>query len=172
MDIDSRDIIEMAHAHQDDAYVEYAGFWIRFLANFIDGIILTVPLTVIFAAFIAVIVFASASGSGAGTADTSPSVALSCLSCLMYPAILIIVALYYVGFESSKYMGTPGKLILGLKVTDIDGDRLSFGKALVRFVFKTVLNMFFYVGSLYIVISDKKQGLYDVIANTLVVKKN
>jgi uncharacterized RDD family membrane protein YckC len=73
--------------------------------------------------------------------------------------------------ESSKYQATVGKLALGLKVTDMDGNNLDFVKALVRNICKIISGMIMGIGYIMAGFTDKKQGLHDMIANTLVVKK-
>ena len=53
----------------------------------------------------------------------------------------------------------------------VNGDRISFGKATLRYFARMLTNMFFYIGYIVIAFSSKKQGLYDMIASTIVVKK-
>jgi len=84
--------------------------------------------------------------------------------------IWVLVAIYFSWFESSKFMGTPGKIIMKLKITDANGNRISFMAALLRFIAKMALNQIFYAGSLFILFNDNKQGLYDLLLNTYVIK--
>jgi uncharacterized RDD family membrane protein YckC len=151
---------------EDTEYYEYAGFLVRLVASLIDGLVIGVVMMAMAMAVAIPMIFLLS----AATDPNAASGAFTCVSCMVNVVALAVVWLYYAGFESSRFMGTPGKILMGIKVSDTDGNRISFGKATVRFVFKTVLNMFFYAGSLYILISDKKQGLYDVIANTLVIR--
>jgi uncharacterized RDD family membrane protein YckC len=153
---------------EDTGYYEYAGFLVRLIASIIDGLVIGVIMMALAMAVTIPMIFLLSATSDPNAA----SGAFTCVSCMADVAVLVVVWLYYAGFESSGFMGTPGKILLGIKVSDMDGSRISFGKATIRFIFKTVLNMFFYVGSLYILISDKKQGLYDVIANTVVIRSN
>jgi uncharacterized RDD family membrane protein YckC len=62
-------------------------------------------------------------------------------------------------------------MALGLKVTDTDGNSLDFVKALVRNVCKIISGMIMGIGYIMAGFTEKKQGLHDIIANTLVVKK-
>lgn len=84
---------------------------------------------------------------------------------------IVIDMIYFAGFESSKKQATPGKQSLGIKVTDLEGNRISFGKAFFRYVLKLTTELFFGVGYLAIVFSEKKQGLYDMAVGTVVVYK-
>ncbi len=73
--------------------------------------------------------------------------------------------------EASKYQGTIGKIALGLIVTDANGGKLDFTKALVRNLCKIISSLIFCIGYIMAGFTEKKQGLHDIIAGTLVVKK-
>ena len=120
-----------------------AGFWIRFVAIIIDSIIV---------------------GSVTGVLSmVSPS-----LSLVGY----LLAIVYWVYFPSSDMMGTPGKSLLGLKITDNDGNQISMGTAFMREILgKFVSAIVLYIGFLIVGFSDKKRGLHDMIAGTLVVYK-
>ncbi len=62
-------------------------------------------------------------------------------------------------------------MALGIKVTDLEGNRISFGRALGRNVAKILSALIFYIGFIMAAFTAKKQALQDMIANTLVVKK-
>jgi uncharacterized RDD family membrane protein YckC len=137
------------------------------VAQFIDGLILgAIAVALMAILIIPMMLLASASGD----LEAAASSAFMFTTCLAEVGVLIVTWLYYAGFESSRFMGTPGKLICGIRVTDLDGNGISFGKATKRFVLKILLNLFVYIGYLYILVSDKKQGLYDVVAGTIVIK--
>lgn len=82
-----------------------------------------------------------------------------------------ISILYYAIMESSKTQGSVGKMAVGIKVVDMDGQRLTFGKALLRSIGKIISGMIMYIGYLMAAFTEKKQGLHDMIAGTLVVNK-
>lgn len=123
----------------------YAGFWLRFVALLIDGFILFVATALV------VIVF----GDGAG------SVLLANL----------IVWMYFAVMESSPQQATLGKQALGLIVTDVNGQRLTFGRATGRFFAKYLSNATLEVGYIMAGFTAKKQALHDLIAGTLVIRK-
>jgi uncharacterized RDD family membrane protein YckC len=83
----------------------------------------------------------------------------------------VIAVLYWSLMESSKYQATVGKIALGLKVTDLDGNSLDFVKSLIRNVCKIISGMILFIGYIMAGFTEKKQGLHDIIAGTLVVKK-
>ena len=84
---------------------------------------------------------------------------------------IVIEMIYYSCFESSKKQATPGKQITGIKVTDLEGNKISFGKALFRCMVKMITGDAFLIGYLAIIFSRKKQGLHDMAAGTVVVYK-
>ncbi len=84
--------------------------------------------------------------------------------------IFIISWCYFSGFESSKSQATLGKIFEGIKVTDIDGKRISFLHATFRFLFSIISEMSLFIGYLIIPFTKQKQGLHDMLANTLVLK--
>lgn len=84
---------------------------------------------------------------------------------------MAVLLLYHSLMESSKYQASLGKLALGLVVTDAQGNKLDFSKALVRNLCKLISNLTFTIGYIMAGFTDKKQALHDVIAGTLVVRK-
>jgi len=73
--------------------------------------------------------------------------------------------------ESSSKQATFGKLILGLVVTDSAYQRISFGKASGRHFGKLLAGAILGIGFLMVGITDRKQGLHDLMAGTLVIRK-
>jgi uncharacterized RDD family membrane protein YckC len=123
--------------------IQYAGFWIRLVARIIDSLI----------------GFAAGLIIGIVTAGIG------------YVLAIVIDWLYCALMESSSHQATLGKMALGLKVTDLNGNRISFGRATARDFSKILSGLVFSIGFLMIAVTAKKQGLHDMIAGTLVVKK-
>ena len=91
---------------------------------------------------------------------------------LTFIAIKLFVAYpYFALMESSRFQGTLGKLAMGIKVTDLNGERLSFSRATGRYFLKAVSTTLLMLGYL-VSFSDKRQTWHDYIARTLVVRKN
>lgn len=83
----------------------------------------------------------------------------------------IIWILYCIIMESSKYQGTFGKHIMGIKVIDENGTRLSFSKSIARNISKIVSYLILALGFLWILFDKKKQGWHDKLSKTFVVNK-
>jgi uncharacterized RDD family membrane protein YckC len=77
---------------------------------------------------------------------------------------------YSAVLESSVWQGTVGKKLLGLKVTDLDGRRISVGRATGRFAAGLVAALPFCIGFMMVGWTKRKQGLHDMMAGTLVIK--
>jgi uncharacterized RDD family membrane protein YckC len=136
---------------------EYAGFWLRFAASIIDGILVGVVFWVVF-----III-----GIDFQYDFENPSGWFAILMLASY----IVPWLYFALMEASTKQATLGKMALGIKVTDEAGNRVSFGRATGRYFGKIVSGIILYIGYIMIAFTKKKQGLHDILAGTLVVKK-
>ncbi len=81
---------------------------------------------------------------------------------------LIIPTLYFSLQESSAYQATFGKRVMGIKVTTLEGRRIPFGHALIRYVCKIPSAIPLFGGFLMQPFTGKKQALHDMLAKTLV----
>jgi uncharacterized RDD family membrane protein YckC len=79
--------------------------------------------------------------------------------------------LYEAFMESSSYQATLGKMIFGMKVTDLNGNRISFERATGRHFAKWLSAMIFCIGYIMVGFTERKQGLHDLLAGTLVLRK-
>jgi uncharacterized RDD family membrane protein YckC len=154
----------------------YAGFWLRFVAYIIDYIIIYVVQSFIFVPILGLmgISFAAKMDNVENMSDAETMGMIASYAAVVSATALlttIIALLYWALMESSKYQATVGKIALGLKVTDMNGGNLDFVKALIRNVCKIISGMILFIGYIMAGFTDKKQGLHDIIAGTLVVKK-
>jgi uncharacterized RDD family membrane protein YckC len=141
----------------------YAGFWYRFLALLIDTVLSTIVAVIIAVPFGIVLGLAMASSSSMETISTAGE--------LMGNAIGVIVSwLYFTVAESSGWQATPGKKMLGLKVTDVSGERIGFGRANGRYWGKILSALILCIGYMMAGWTERKQALHDMMAGTLVVK--
>jgi uncharacterized RDD family membrane protein YckC len=85
---------------------------------------------------------------------------------------MILNWLYYAIFESSSWQATLGKKALGLEVTDLAGNRISFGRATGRFFAKIISTLILFIGYIMAGFTEKKQALHDILAGTLVIRKS
>lgn len=139
----------------DDGGYKYAGFWIRFLASAIDLVIMGLFGRLVFGSEVADV---NVLGYGV-SADITYS---------GWKALVPVV--YVMGFWL-WLSATPGKLLLGLRITDMDGNKLSWKKAAIRFLAYVPGMMVFFAGFISVAFDERKQGWHDKIAKTFVVKK-
>jgi uncharacterized RDD family membrane protein YckC len=142
----------------------YAGFWLRFAALIIDSIIMyamIIPLIFIF--------YGGFSGYIQQMAD--PANAFSSTYWMFVLTILVINIAYFCGMESSARQGTFGKSAVGIKVSSLTGERISFMNAVGRYFAKIISAIILLIGYIMAAFTPKKQALHDMIASTLVVKK-
>ena len=85
--------------------------------------------------------------------------------------VMILNVGYYIGMESSSWQATLGKRAMGLAVTDAAGSRISAGRAAGRYFAKIISGLTLGIGFIMAGFTTKKQGLHDIIADTLVVMK-
>lgn len=143
---------------------QYGGFWLRFVAAFIDGIL--VGMVVL--PFSLMMTFAIGL---AGRGVNMPGIGINLVSIVVRFVFGALVKwIYEALMESSSRQATVGKIALGLKVTDLEGKRISFSRASGRVFGKYISAMIFFIGYIMAGFTERKQALHDMIAGTLVVR--
>lgn len=145
----------------------YAGFWKRFAAAIIDGIVIGTGGLVVVGPVIALMILSATSARGEPDVEAL-GVALDGVANLLG---LLLGWIYSAAMESSPLQATLGKMALQIKVTDLDGARVSFGKATGRHFAKFVSALLLFGGFVMAAFTAKKQGLHDLMAGCLVVNK-
>jgi uncharacterized RDD family membrane protein YckC len=145
--------------------MQYAGFWRRFVAMIIDTI-LSAILAGVACVLIGLIVFAA--GRAAGATDER---VMGAATIAVMTVGIPFYYLYHAVFESSERGATPGKMALGIAVTDVEGGRIGFGRAFARNVAKWVSCMILMIGFLMAAFTSRKQALHDLMTGCLVVRR-
>jgi uncharacterized RDD family membrane protein YckC len=153
----------------------YAGFWLRFVAYLIDGLILVLVVGLFVVIMVAIIGVGTLRGTNEPFDDPdrffAAPAAIFFVSALI-TFILFAGWLYYALLESSIHQGTLGKMALGLIVTDMEGRRVTFARASGRFFAKMITGLIpLWIGYIMAGFTEKKQALHDMIASCLVLKK-
>ncbi|QQS09927.1 MAG: RDD family protein [Phycisphaerales bacterium] len=155
----------------------YAGFWVRFAAYLLDCLIITVPIvivTFVLAFLVGMVAGVSGSGGpggGGGGGGGAAGAIAGGIMLLVQLAAIVATWLYFAMLESGEKQATFGKRALGIIVADTNGQRISFGKANLRMLGKVVNGFTFLIGWIMAGFTQKKQGLHDIIAGTVVLKK-
>jgi uncharacterized RDD family membrane protein YckC len=152
--------------HYSQPYL-HAGFWRRVAAWFIDVLILSAVqwMLVLFSGAGLLVPWALV---GAGHADAIARFFDSGLQ----PFGIVVTWLYFALCEASSWQATPGKLALGLQVTDEYGNRIGFGRASGRFFGKFISALILCIGFLLAGWTARKQALHDLMAGCCVVRKH
>lgn len=146
-------------------YTEYAGFWLRVVAAIID---------IIASAFAGAILggcIGGLIGGFMGVNHASPVEIREAVQPVARIAGTIAGWLYFALMESSATQATLGKMALGLRVTDLEGRRIGFGRATGRYFGKYISAIILGIGFIMAGFTERKQALHDIMAGTLVVKK-
>jgi len=144
--------------------MRYAGFWYRFLAKFIDGLILWVVNTA--TSMVMALVFFGAFSF----APRSPDIGRVFLFQGVTMLINIGIALLYSWFFISRYSATPGKMALGLKVLRADGAALTTGRIIGRYFAEWLSSLILAIGYIMAAFDDQKRALHDRICDTRVIR--
>jgi len=134
----------------------YGGFWIRFAARFLDGIILYVV------GFVMQLTMASVMPSD------NPEGALSLL--VVYLLVSFGIGIGYPTFFLGKYGATPGKMAAGLKVVRPDGEPITYLRAFGRYFAELLSGFIFLIGYIMAAFDDEKRALHDRICDTRVIR--
>jgi uncharacterized RDD family membrane protein YckC len=181
-----------------------AGFWWRVLAYIIDVVIIGAASSVIstvlgLGSIIPILTAATLSGSLSENQIASNMAGL--LGLYLFSFLLSIIGpwLYFALLESSKQQATVGKLAVGLFISNLNGERITFGQATGRYWIKALLPV---IGGIILAVilvplretfiapllalaaglgwvysyvmctlTPRKQTLYDQISGTLVWKR-
>ena len=147
--------------------VRFAGFWIRFGAAFLDGMILYVVNLIPHVGFRAVFGLDPNPWTRTRGAASGEAAALLLITLVQ----MIIGWLYDALQESSAHQATLGKRVCGLRVTDLSGQRISFARATGRHFAEMLSALTLFIGYMMAGWTERKQALHDIIAGTYVVRE-
>ena len=135
----------------------YAGFWIRFVAWFID--------------LIALWIVNFAIQTVTGTRITNPRDFGAAMGSMGLNFLISIgISLFYESFFLVQYGATPGKMVLKLKVITPDGGGISWGRAIGRYFAKWLSGITLLIGYIMAGFDSEKRALHDYIAGTRVIR--
>lgn len=122
-----------------------AGFWRRFAALLIDGIILGLVSGIL----------------------------LAVLHNVGYALGIVLGVAYYVYFEGGPRGQTLGKRALGIRVIDFDtGEPIGYGRAFIRYIGRIISALVIYLGYLWMLWDHEKQCWHDKFATDVVAPES
>jgi uncharacterized RDD family membrane protein YckC len=154
-------------------FVRYGGFWLRFVAVIIDGIIIAIPVGILQAMLFAVMGLSMT--QIAQNPNPRPEELFGALAPMfgmigLSALIGMALACAYEAVFLVKFGATPGKMALGLKVVRPDGSGIPASRAIGRYFGKLLSSMILYIGYVMAGFDAQKRALHDMICDTRVIK--
>lgn len=153
---------------------EYAGFWLRLFASVIDGFVseflLKSSILTVLSILSLAAPFARSESVAGSPLGIFAMIGFAGIAFTSLVTILFIFVLYGPLFESSRLMATPGKLLLGLRVGDVDRNRLTLFRALLRSMAKLLSAIPLGIGFIMAGVTRRKQALHDMVVSAVVFK--
>ncbi|SRR5581483_285247 len=153
----------------------YGGFWIRFGARFIDGLVFTIPVVIFFAMFMPSLIRAQRQAGGAAGAPNL----FAASGFITFFLIMFVAGGFYEILMLKYRSATVGKMACGLKVIRSDGRSLGWGVCFGRFFMWNVVtsgipylnSVLMLVTSIMLGVDDEKRALHDRVCDTRVIYK-
>ena len=135
-----------------------AGFWVRFVAYLIDGLVVGIPALILLAI-------------AGGMARSNPG-QVSGAVLVVYALVIIASIGYFIYFWSRPAGQTIGMKAMKIRVVKTDGSAVTVGSAVVRYIGMLLNSIVFGlpIGWVWAAFDSNKQGWHDKIAGTYVVK--
>lgn len=137
---------------QEAISFNYAGFWIRFLALIIDGLVIGTTAVLINVGIFGLESYTNPEASNAPTLVN-----------------FVVYLLYFSLMQSSSVQATLGKMAVGVKVVDTNGEQISLPKGIGRYFSKVISGIILFIGYIMAGFDSKKQALHDKITGTYVI---
>lgn len=156
-------------AKESEQQVRYAGFWIRFIAIFIDTILASILILPLLEIFFRNEKAISISSLDIQTLSSLEFGSISSLTGVGYLIYIIVVAAVFTLFWRYRN-ATPGKMLLGLKVVDASSLKtLSIKQSVIRNIGYYVSMLPLMLGFFWAGFDQRKQGWHDKMAGTVVI---
>jgi len=162
-----------------------AGFWKRYVAYFIDIVIVYVVVEILSVLFFSFRVNSQSdtllelynslkTSADAGEA-TDPRILIETLQNVLLPSLIfsscayfILAGAYFCTMESSRHQATVGKRMLGIKVTNVSGAPIALGQSIARFLAASLSWITLNLGHAFVAWTPQRRALHDYIAGTRV----
>jgi uncharacterized RDD family membrane protein YckC len=145
--------------------LRYAGFWIRFAAHIIDGLVIGAANFIVVAIIVAASLGAMSSGHG-----RHPDAAMLVIQ-LIGNLVSVVLAMTYETWMVGAYGATLGKMACGLRVIRPSGQKVTYGRACARYWAKWLNLLTLLVGYIMAGFTNQKRALHDMICDTRVIWK-
>jgi uncharacterized RDD family membrane protein YckC len=154
---------------------QYCGFWIRFCARLLDSLFLfalTFPLSLINQVVIVRYIPLTGPEARVGRLEDIANLGTFLTIEAAFLLASFILALSYEVFFVGRFGGTPGKLLLRMRIVRSDFSRLTYGRSAIRFFGKMLSDLTLYIGYIMVGFDPQRRALHDYVADTRVVKRD
>ena len=154
--------------------VVLAGFWKRVAASMVDSFVMGIVswiITMVVSMVILAVFGLSAAGGFASGNTGAMSTGMMVMQIGSYLIGPLLAASYYAYFHASSSQATLGKMAVGIKVVRSDGHRITLARGIGRYFATWLSSLIVGIGFLMAAFTERKQGLHDMICDTLVVDK-
>ena len=152
---------------------QYAGFVSRFLAILVDILLVVAAIVIIGLTSQLLLSFFRLDNLLAAAFDNlsqSSGLAQTLLRAVAaLGSFYFVFYLYYTLLHSAAAGVTIGKALIGLRVVRMDGLPLTFGRCTRRYVTFLLAALPVFLGLLWVIIDDRRQGWHDKLSNTCVI---
>lgn len=149
-----QELMEIAAVDIEDATekkLEYVGFWWRTLSSLLDYMIKMIPSWICMAPYYVVAAMGGVAEEKSGGESIPNWTTGMLISALAGSLGMLAISIFYETWMVGKYQATLGKMVIGAKVVNADGSRLSYGRAFGRWLAKKPLNYIIVMGIPYVV---------------------
>lgn len=134
--------------------MDFGGFWIRFAARFIDGLIVGGVFTVLLLLII-----------------NTQSMETNQVAQAFINLASFLTQIVYETFFLGRFGATPGKMACGLRVVKANGENISYLRAFARFWAMQLSSLICLIGYIIAAFDSEKRALHDHICGTRVIRK-
>jgi uncharacterized RDD family membrane protein YckC len=138
--------------------VEFAGFWVRFVASLLDNIIFFILFFVVGFIFGATGIIDFTMVQETGQIPVGIDIGLRL-------AAVAIIILLWVNWQGK----TPGKAIMKIRIVSKKFEDIGYGSAFLRYIGYIVSAIILFIGYFMVAFTQRKEGLHDMIGGTYVV---
>lgn len=151
---------------------QYAGFITRLLAFASDQLLLFTVILVANTTILLVLSFFRITVGDVFSIPDGQGTLSQLVHVFLVGLTIFLNFAFYFGYFIVFWMlvgQTPGKMLMGVRVVSMNGRPLSFFQAVRRLIGYYISMLVFFLGFLWILISDSRQGWHDKFARTYVI---
>ncbi len=89
----------------------------------------------------------------------------------IFGEFILINIIYFTVLPSTSFSSTFGQLLLGIKQVDKNGERLTYGKSLLKFLAAFLSKIIIYIGYIIVFFTENNRPLHEIITKTYLIER-